>query len=249
MSTSASLAVSRMIGTGLRPRTSRQRSRPLRPGIMMSRTSRSKGTSPVAELLVGVVAVGGDRDLEALLAERVAHRLADRGLVVGDQDPSAAHRVRLMRSGSALGAASRSLIVKMLPRPSSEETLDLAAHHIDHPLGDREAEPEALALQRTAAAVEALEDAILLRRRGFQFLCPRPRSRPVTPPPDVSAKGNGAGRGGVLEGVGQQADQHLAEQDRVGVGGEVGLDLGLERRRRRAAVEGRDRPPRSRGRR
>jgi hypothetical protein len=35
------LAVRRMIGTGLRERTSRQMSRPLFPGIMMSMISRS----------------------------------------------------------------------------------------------------------------------------------------------------------------------------------------------------------------
>src|ERR1700679_2781836 len=42
---------------------------------------------------------------------------------------------------------------------------DLAAHHVDHPPRDRQAEAEALLLARLAAAVEALEDALDLRRR------------------------------------------------------------------------------------
>ena len=44
----------------------------------------------VAELLVGVLTVDRERDVEALLLERVADRVAHRGLVVGDQDAPAA---------------------------------------------------------------------------------------------------------------------------------------------------------------
>jgi hypothetical protein len=40
---------------------------------------------------------------------------------------------------------------------------DLAAHHVDHAAGDRQAEAEALLLARLVAAVEALEDALDLR--------------------------------------------------------------------------------------
>src|ERR1700750_458591 len=42
---------------------------------------------------------------------------------------------------------------------------DTAAHHVDHPLRDRQAEAEAFLLARLAAAVKALEDAPELCRR------------------------------------------------------------------------------------
>jgi hypothetical protein len=48
-----------MIGTALRARTSRQMSRPLGPGIMMSRISRSKGMpSPSRRLASSPSAAG-----------------------------------------------------------------------------------------------------------------------------------------------------------------------------------------------
>src|SRR3954449_4521603 len=43
---------------------------------------------------------------------------------------------------------------------------DPAAHHVDHPLRDRQAEAEALLLARLAAPVEALEDAFELCGRN-----------------------------------------------------------------------------------
>jgi hypothetical protein len=44
-----------------------------------------------AQLAVGVGAVLSQGDVEALLLERVAHRITNRGLVVGDQDPAVGH--------------------------------------------------------------------------------------------------------------------------------------------------------------
>ena len=44
----------------------------------------------------------------------------------------------------------------------------------------------------------------------------------------AAANGNAPGQGRVLEGVGEQADHHLAQQGRVAIGGEVGLDLDAE---------------------
>src|SRR3954454_20699595 len=43
---------------------------------------------------------------------------------------------------------------------------DAAAHHVDHAEGEWQAEAESLLLARLAAAVEALEDALDLRRRN-----------------------------------------------------------------------------------
>ncbi len=60
----------------------------------------------------------------------------------------------------------------------------------------------------------------------------------------AGAKGNGAGRRRVLVGVREQADQHLAQQHRVGAGGEIGLDF--EARSRRPRAPGRHLPPPSR---
>src|SRR6188472_719649 len=47
---------------------------------------------------------------------------------------------------------------------------DLAAHHVDHAAGDRQAEAEALLLARLATTVEALENALDLRR-GYACAC------------------------------------------------------------------------------
>src|SRR5438128_2501627 len=77
---------------------------------------------------------------------------------------------------------------------------DLAAHHVDHATGDRQPEAEAFLLAGLAAAVEALEDALALRRRDpgagvdylENYLC-----LAVMP----GANRNGAGRRRVLEGV------------------------------------------------
>ncbi len=51
-----------------------------------------EGDVAVAELAAGVVAIGGDGDVEALLTQRVADRLADRGLVVSNEDATGGHR-------------------------------------------------------------------------------------------------------------------------------------------------------------
>ena len=45
---------------------------------------------------------------------------------------------------------------------------------------------------------------------------------------EAAANGNGAGGWRVLTGVGEQPDQHLAQQGRVALGGEVGLDIGAD---------------------
>ena len=91
-----------------------------------------------------------------------------------------------MPSGVGVGLRlAQSRIQKVLPRPSLGFDADLAAHHVDHPLGDREAESEALALERAAAAIEALEDAIALLRgnprpvssTSITTLLPLPRRR------------------------------------------------------------------------
>ena len=59
-----------------------------------------------ADLRLGVIAIGRDRDIEALLLEGVADGLTNRWLVVGNQDPAAAQIALLMQlgSGSALPA-------------------------------------------------------------------------------------------------------------------------------------------------
>ena len=114
-----------MIGTGLRERTSRQTSSPLLPGIMMSRISRSKSISP-SSFESASSPSSAIVDLEALLLERVADGLADRRLVVGDQDPLD-HRlasIALHRhaTGVAAGFAAGSRTQKSLPCPGSEST-------------------------------------------------------------------------------------------------------------------------------
>ena len=129
-----------------------------------------------------------------------------------------------MRTGVGLGWAIGRRTQKVLPSPSTELGADLAAHHVDHPPRDRQAEAEALLLARLAAAVEALEDALDLRRgnagSGVDHLQDH---LPLAVA--AAANGNGAGGRRVLEGVGEQADHHLAQQRRVAVGGEIGLDL------------------------
>src|ERR1700710_795383 len=111
---------------------------------------------------------------------------------------------------------------------------DLAAHDADHAAGNRQAEAEALLLARLAAPVEALEDALDLRRRdpgaGVDYLQDDLCLSVMAP-----AHRNGAGGWRVLEGVGEQADHHLAQQRRIAGGGQIRLHLYLEgdvRRRR-----------------
>ena len=76
-----------MIGTGLRARTSRQMSRPDAARHHDVEDQQVEAGVLAAELAVGVLAVDGQGDLEALLLERVADGVAHRGLVVCDQDP------------------------------------------------------------------------------------------------------------------------------------------------------------------
>ena len=128
----------------------------------------------------------------------------------------------------------------MLPSPSTEVGADLAAHHVDHAPGDRQAEAEALLLARLAAPVEALEDALDLRRRdpgsGVDHLQDHLRLAVA-----AAANGNGAGGWRVLEGVGEQADHHLAQQRRV-----ARRRPGRARPRRAARCAAAPRPPRRR---
>src|ERR1700710_319235 len=97
---------------------------------------------------------------------------------------------------------------------------DLAAHDADHAAGNRQAEAEALLLARLAAPVEALEDALDLRRRdpgaGVDYL-----QDDLCLSVMAATHRNGAGGWRVLEGVGQQADHHLAQQRRGARGGEI----------------------------
>ena len=74
----------------------------------------------VAELAVGVVTVLGERDVESLLLEGVAHRVAHGGLVVRDQDPAVGHCDHA--TGVAAGSATGSRIQNVLPTPSSDST-------------------------------------------------------------------------------------------------------------------------------
>src|SRR5690348_1677708 len=93
------------------------------------------------------------------------------------------------------------------PLPLRRFDADPAAHHVDHPLRDRETEAAALLLARLAAAVEALEDALQLPRwnsgTGVKNLQDHFSFAVV-----AAANSNGAGRRGVLEGVGEEADHH-----------------------------------------
>src|SRR5206468_10874135 len=64
-----------------------------------------------------LVAVGCRGDLEALLGQRVADRVADRRLVVGDEDSAAAHA-----TGVGLGFATGRRTQKVLPSPCTDST-------------------------------------------------------------------------------------------------------------------------------
>ena len=220
-----------MIGTALRERTSRQMSRPLGPGIMMSRISRSKGI-PSPSSSARLVAVGGRGHLEALLGQRVADRVADRGLVVGDQDAAAAHRalswyiVRPPGSGSVgrRGGGPR----RCCPRPRRSRRRSRPPITSTMRRAIARPRPKPSCLRDSRAPVEALEDALDLRRgnagAGVDHF-----QDDLALPVVAAANGNGPGGRRVLEGVGQQADHHLAQQGRVAGGG-----AGPARPRRRA---------------
>src|SRR6478752_4223837 len=110
------------------------------------------------------------------------------------------------------------------PLPQYRLGADPAAHHVDHPPRDRQAEAEALLLARLAAPVEALEDALQLpggdAGAGVNYLQDDFALFVMT-----AANGNGAGRWRVLEGVGEEADHHLPQQGRIAGGSEIGLDV------------------------
>ena len=179
--------------------------------------------------------------------ERVADRVAHRGLVVGDQDPAVGHRHHA--TGVAAGFADRQAHPEGAARlrpcdstPISPPITSTIRFAIERP------EAEALLLERARAAVEALEDAVRPPPRRFRCRC---RCTSIKTSPSVSAtsaKRNGARRGRVLERVREQADQHLAQQHRVALGGEVGLDV-EPRPRSRPEARRPAPPPRSRARR
>ena len=130
----------------------------------MSRISRSKSSS--CDLPLRLLPVRREGDLEALLLERVADRLADRGLVVDDEDAILLRAaVGVHATGVGVGLAARRRTQKVLPSPGLGMQADLAAHHVHHSLRDREPEPEALAFERCLTPIEALEDPILLLGR------------------------------------------------------------------------------------
>ena len=171
MSTSASLAVSRMIGTGLCARTSRQMSRPLLPGIMMSRISRSKAV--VVDLPLGLLAIRREGDVESLLLERVADGFTDRKLVVDDEDAAHGGAGRgLMRPASGSAWAARSRTQKVLPSPGSERSpiSPFITSTIRFAIERPSPNPSPSSVADTP--VEALEDALLLVRGGFPCRCP-----------------------------------------------------------------------------
>ena len=112
-----------------------------------------------AELRVGVLAVDGEGDVEALLAERVADGVAHRWLVVCDQDP-VAHRARSRYRGRRRALRRHARCTQKVRPPPPRFDSELATHDVDHSPCDREAETEALLLERARAAIEALEDAL-----------------------------------------------------------------------------------------
>src|SRR5918995_3101687 len=77
----------------------------------------------VSELLLRVVAVHSEDHVEALLAQRVPDRVANRGLVVRNQDPARCHH-RGLHYATGVGAvlAAGRWIQKVLPFPSSDCT-------------------------------------------------------------------------------------------------------------------------------
>ena len=129
-----------------------------------------------------------------------------------------------MRPGSGSAWRRAGAPRRCCPSPGLRAEADLAAHHVDHPLRDREAEAEALALERGRASVEPLEDAVLLFG-GNPLACVLDLDRHGLLLPPRGAKGNRAGRRGVRAGVGEQADHHLAQQHRVALGDQIRLDL------------------------
>src|SRR3954452_9224624 len=209
-----------MIGTALRERTSRQMSRPLGHGIMLSRISRSKGTPlPSSSAASSPSAAGGTSNPSWASAYQTESRT---------HGSSSSMRMRPLliaschRGRARLG--DREADPEGAPLPLHGLDPDPASHHVDHPLGDREAEAEALMRAGLAAPVEALGDAFELRSRntgaGIDDLQDHFPLAVMT-----AANGNGAGRWSVLERVSEQADHHLAQQRRVSCRRQARLDV------------------------
>src|SRR5262249_54002614 len=74
----------------------------------------------VLDLALGLLAVGGEGDVEALLLERVADRLADRRLVVDDQDAAGWPGCGVHATGVGVGLAAGRRTQKVLPAPGFE---------------------------------------------------------------------------------------------------------------------------------
>ena len=161
MSTSESFAVSMMIGTCERVRISRHTSVPDSPGSIRSSSTRSApsrsnaaSASPPSAATV---------DLVALPLQQVGERLAERGLVLDEQD--AGHtRSFSRRPGRPISGAgvSGSRMVKVEPRPRRDQTRTSPPWFCDDVLDDAEAEAGAagVAGARLVDAVEPLEHAV-----------------------------------------------------------------------------------------
>src|SRR5262249_60353174 len=98
------------------------------------------------------------------------------------------------RLGRAEADPERAALAGLRSKP------DLTAHHVDHPLRDRQTQAEAVALEDRRAAIEAIEDPILFLRRdslpGVLYLDGHGVVSPAR-----GAKGNRARRRGVRAGV------------------------------------------------
>ena len=170
-------------------------------------------------------------DRIALRRQADAQQLADRRLVVDDQDLDG--RTRSCRIASRSAAPGDR-------HPDGEDRAasvgpvaggDRAAHRLDEAAADRQPEPgagaHAVAFPR---AVELAEHPLqILRRR-----CPAPRPGPAASPrrrrrPTPGSRIGDSGVG-IFGGIVEQVEQHLLEQDRVDphhrqVGRQIDLDL------------------------
>ena len=129
------------------------------------------------------VAVGGDRDLEALLAQHVGQRVAVALLVLDDEYPGhlALSSVVVGCPGSSGGRRGQRSRVNVEPWPSTDHTRDLAAVGGGDVLDDGQAEAGAAggAVAGRVDAVEALEDPVDAPSAGCRCPGRRPRSRPA----------------------------------------------------------------------
>ena len=199
MSTSWSFAVSRMIGTGLRARTSRQMSRPRAARHHDVEDQQVEARVRAAELAVGVLAVDGERDVEALLARarsrpprgpRARRRLSGS---CPSAPAAAAHA-----TGVVAGCAARSRTQNVLPSPSIDSTpisppiTSTIRRAIERP------SPNPSCSSEPRAAVEALEDPVDLLRGDPDAGVDRPRSAPRRTSPVIGADRHPARARGVF---------------------------------------------------